>query len=65
MQFWPLCCESKAILSKTFRFSYGKIFIPVTKVSGPVHMSSVNRAGSVSEISVFAISVDRDENFPI
>ena len=31
--------------------SYGKIFIPVTEISGPLYMSPVNRAGSVSEIS--------------
>ena len=37
--FWPLCCESKAILIKKFRSVtgleclYGKIFIPVTEIS--------------------------------
>ena len=40
MPFWPICCESDAILFKTFHpgdrageFEYGKIFILVTEIS--------------------------------
>ena len=40
MPFWPQCCETEGILSKTFRFGYagcsvhmGKIFITVTEIS--------------------------------
>ena len=41
--------------------SYEKIFIPVTEISGPLHMSPVNRAHMKRPRDLG----NRDENFPI